>query len=202
MDAVRIEGGFAEVGAGSWLMGRGQPAAFSGAAARRRRRGLFLRDRASLDLVETTAAAKCSDARRPFLTHIPCAAPVCAVSGKVLVAPASARSGSQQVKTVPMTAKGAVCATEFSGAWVVMATASRTTRLGIAEGDTVSVRPEAVVAWTGRRPTGFCPRLSLLDVLLPRGPRDLFLTFYGPGIVWIEGSVGQPPNPWRQRRAV
>ena len=53
---------------------------------------------------------------------------------------------------------------------------------------TLSARPEAVVAWTGKRPTGFCPKLSIWDILLPRGPRDLLFTFYGPGIVWIEGS--------------
>ena len=28
--AVKMEGGFAEVGSGAWLMGRGQPAAFFG----------------------------------------------------------------------------------------------------------------------------------------------------------------------------
>ena len=84
--AVKIEGGFAEVEAGSWLMGRGQPTAFLGSAVRRRRKGFFLRDRSSLDLVETSSSAKCADARRPFLTHIPCAAKVFAVSDKVLVA--------------------------------------------------------------------------------------------------------------------
>ena len=35
METVKIDGGFAEVGAGSWLMGRGQPAAFFGRAVRR-----------------------------------------------------------------------------------------------------------------------------------------------------------------------
>lgn len=186
--AAEISGGFAEVGAGSWLMGRGQPAAFFGKAVRRPRRGFFMRDRGSLDLVETTGAAKCAAASRPFLTHIPCAAPVSAVSGKVLVAPAAARKGARLVKTVPMSARNALCVTEFGEEWVVMATASRTARIAVAEGETVSARPEAVVAWTGGNPTGFCPRLSIWDVLLPRGARDLLLTFYGPGVVWVEGG--------------
>ncbi len=69
-----------------------------------------------------------------------------------------------------------------------MATVSRTARIAVAEGETVSARPEAVVAWTGRNPTGFCPRISVWDVLLPRGARDLLLTFYGPGVVWVEGG--------------
>ena len=209
---VKIGNGFAEVGAGLWLMGRSQPAAFFGKAVRHRRKGWCVRDRASLELVETTAVAKCADSSRPFLTHIPCAAPVFAVSGKVLVAPASSRKDAHLVKVIPMSAKQSLCVTEFlqpdeepetrdgqpsdrqavrpsnDSAWVVMATSGRTARIQLVEGDTFSARPEAVVAWTGKRPTGFCPRLSIWDILLPRGSRDLLLTFYGPSIVWLEGS--------------
>ena len=200
MEAVRIEGGFAEVGAGAWLMSHGQPAAFFGSSSRSRLKGWFVRDRPSLDLVETTAAAKCADASRPFLTHVACAAPVFSVSSKVLVAPAAARRGSAFVKAIPMSSKRSLCVTEFAvdekgdgetgaGAWVVMATASRTCRMPLEDGQTLSVRPESVVAWTGKSPTGFCPRLSLWDVILPRGPRELLYTFYGPGVVWIEGTA-------------
>ena len=186
-ETVKIEGGFAEVGAGAWLMGRGQPAAFFGSAVRRRRKGFFLRDRSALDLVETTGAAKCADARRPFLTHIPCAAPISAASAKVLVAPAAARTGAEVVKMIPMSLKGSLCVTVFGEEWVVLATASRTARLQVADGDTLSVRPESVVAWTGNRPTGFCPKLGLWDILLPRGPKNLLLHFHGPSVVWVEG---------------
>ena len=186
--AVKIEGGFAEVNAGQWLVGHGQPAAFFGKAVRRRRRGWRVCDRSRLDLVETTGVAKCADSSRPFLTHIPCAAPVFAASGKVLVAPAASRNGAHLVKAVPMNARSALCVTEFGSEWVVMATAGRTARVPLSEDETVSVRPEAVVAWTGKRPTGLCPKLSILDIILPRGPRDLLFTFYGPGIVWIEGA--------------
>ena len=189
--AVKIEGGFAEVGAGAWLVGRGQPAAFFGAAVRRRRRGFFLRDRSSLDLVETTGAAKCADAKRPFLTHIPCAARISAVSSKVLVAPAAAWTGAEIVKIVPMSMRNALCVTMFDGEWAVMATASRTARLQVSDGDTLSARPDAVVAWTGNRPTGFCPKLGLLDVILPRGSRDLLFHFHGPTVVWVEGTCAE-----------
>jgi hypothetical protein len=159
--------------------------------------------------------AKCSDARRPFLTHIPCIDKVFAVSDKVLVAPAAARLGADLVKIVPMCARGALCVTVFGlcgegkvdesaasdareGHFVVMATYSRTTRIQVVDGDTLSVRPAAVVAWTGNRPTGFCPKLGLLDVLLPRGPKDLLLHFHGPCIVWIEGScsLSAPHSPF------
>ena len=213
MEAVRIEGGFAEVGAGAWLMGHGQPAAFFGASSRRRLKGWFVRDRPLLDFVETTAAAKCADASRPFLTHVACAAPVFSVSSKVLVAPAAARRGSVFVKAIPMSSKRSLCVTEFAvpedgepeaGAWVVMATASRTCRIPLEDGQTLSVRPESVVAWTGKSPTGFCPKISLWDVILPRGPRDLLYTFYGPGVVWVEGSGGPSahcPRIPSQRRA-
>ena len=99
-----------------------------------------------------------------------------------------------------MSSKRSLCVTEFAvdekgdgetgaGAWVVMATASRTCRMPLEDGQTLSVRPESVVAWTGKSPTGFCPRLSLWDVILPRGPRELLYTFYGPGVVWVEGAA-------------
>ncbi len=202
---VTIENGFVEVGCGSWLMGCGQPAAFFGTAERRRRKGLFVRDRSRLDLVVTTGAAKCADASRPFLTHIPCAEPISAVSGKVLAAPEAARSGAQTVKVVPFSLASSLVVTEFGrraessdaekrdagesdAAWVVMATASRTARVRVADGDTFAVRPEAVVAWTGKRPTGFCQKLGLWDFILPRMPRDLMLHFHGPCLVWIEGA--------------
>ena len=77
--AMTIENGFVEVGAGSWLVSHGQPAAFFGKTMRRRRKGWVLPDRTSLDLVETSDTAKCADRSRPFLTHIPCAAPISAV---------------------------------------------------------------------------------------------------------------------------
>ena len=185
---VTIANGFAGVDAGLWLMSHGQPAAFFGSAVCRRRKGWCVRDRAQIDLVETTGAAKCADASRPFLTHIPCAAPVFAVSRKVLVAPADARKSAAMVKAVPMSMRHALCVTEFGSEWVVTATASRTDRVALADGETLSARPEAVVAWTGKLPTGFCPKLSIWDILLPRGPRNLLFTFYGPGVVWVEGA--------------
>ena len=205
---VKITGGFAEVEAGLWFMGHGQPAAFFGKAVHRRRKGWCVRDRAKLELVETTASAKCADSLRPFLTHIPCAVSVFAVSGKVLVAPAGARKDAKLVKVIPMSARNALCVTEFgpseegghvsrrdvvapredSSSWVVMATAGRTARVALEADQTISVRPEAVVAWTGKRPTGFCPKLSFWDMILPREVHNLLFTFYGPGIVWFEGS--------------
>ena len=188
---VAIESGFAGIGAGLWLMSRSQPAVCSGTAKRLRRKGWAVRDRSALDLVETVAWAKCADQSRPFLTHIPCAAEVVAVSDKVLVAPATARKDAKTLRVVPMSVKGAMPVTEFSQDWVVMATASRTTRIVLAEGETASVRLGAAVAWTTKMPTGFCPKLSVWDVLLPRGPRDLLFTFYGPGVVWAEGSGGR-----------
>ena len=217
-----IRNGFAEVGAGAWLAGRAQPVAFSGDAVRRRRKGWFVRDRASLELTETSGRAWFADAARPFLTHIPCPTTVFAVSCKVLAAPAAARLGAELLKPIPMSVRGSICVTVFGlppeepngptdqrtngptdqrtngptvesdrapdSTWVVMATTSRTERIQVADGDMLSVRPDAVVAWTGNRPTGFCPKLSVWDVLLPRGPRNMLFHFHGPSVVWIEGS--------------
>lgn len=200
-EAAVIEGGFAEVNAGEWLAARGQPAAFFGTLTRRPRLGFMVRDRSRLDKLSTTAKARFGSATRPFLTYIPCAAEIHALSDKVLLAPAAARRGDFILRPIPMSTRASLCVTDFAlageenddvahgaASFVVMATAGRTTRQALEEGDVLSVRPEALVAWTGKRPTGFCPRLSLLDILLPRGPKDLLLTFYGPGVVWYEGT--------------
>jgi len=148
------------------------------------------------------ARAWCSASACPFLTRIDCGVPVTAVSDKVLVAPAAARSGARLLRVVPMSFARSIRTTEFSSEWVVMATRSRTARVALADGESLGVRPEAAVAWTGARPTGFCPRLRLLDVLLPRGPRDLLLHFHGPAIVWIEGSEPRPLRRDGPRKAV
>ena len=191
---AELSSGFAVVGAGAWLFGRAQPAAVRGAFSRRSLRGFVCPDRAALSLCEIgePGAAHCAASDRPFLTRIDCGAPVSAVSDKVLVAPAAARAGARLVKVVPMSLARSIRTTEFSSEWVVMATRSRTVRVVLAEEESLGVRPEAAVAWTGARPTGFCPRLRLLDVLLPRGPRDLLLHFHGPAIVWVEGSESLP----------
>ncbi len=189
-----IENGFAEVGAGSWLVSPAQPVAFDGSLVRRRRKGWRLPDRSDLELVETSSRTFLSDAARPFLTYLTAAAPLATVSSKVLVAPSNARSGASFVRVVPMSVRGGVCTTEFSSDWVVMATRSRVKRIVVEDGGTLSVRPDAVVAWTGNRPTGFCPRLGLFDILLPRGPKDLLFHFHGPAVVWTEGAT-RPAMP-------
>ena len=197
---MKIENGFVEIDAGSWLVGRGQPAAFFGKAVRQPRRGWIVRDRGSLELLDTTGVAKCADKTKPFLTHIPCAAPIFAVSSKVLVAPKESRKGAQSVKLIPMSLVGSLCVTEFGSEWLVTATRSRTVRIQVAEGETLSVRPDAVVAWSGEKPTGFCPLLGVLDMILPRRPRNLLLTFYGPSIVWVEGAGDEKSGVAQTRR--
>ena len=227
---AELSSGFAVVGAGAWLFGRAQPAAVRGTLRVRGLKGFVCPDRAALsrgELAESASHAEskshaenaesaetmrssdldgarawCSASACPFLTRIDCGAPVSAVSDKVLVAPAAARSGARLVKVVPMSLARAIRTTEFSSEWVVMATRSRTARIALADGESLGVRPDAAVAWTGPRPTGFCPRLRLLDVLLPRGPRDLLLHFHGPAIVWIEGSEPLPLRTAAPRRAV
>ena len=204
---AEIASGFAVVGAGTWLFGRAQPAAVRGTLARKSLRGFVCPDRNSISVGElaageTSATAHCAAADRPFLTRIDCGAPVSAVSDKVLVAPASARTGARLVKVVPMSFARSLRVTEFGSEWIVSATRSRTTRIALEEGESLGVRPEAAVAWTGARPTGFCPRLRLLDILLPRGPRDLLLHFHGPAIVWIEGSEPRPLYSTGPRKAV
>ncbi len=214
---VEIANGFAVVGAGAWLFGVAQPAAVRGAFSRRAMRGFVCPDRAALsrgELAEEESRAEgaedaahgarawCAASDRPFLTRIDCGVPVAVVSDKVLVAPAAARTGASLLRVVPMSFARSIRTTEFSSEWIVTATRSRMTRVALEGGESLGVRPEAAVAWTGARPTGFCQRLGLLDILLPRGPRDLLLHFHGPAIVWIEGSEPRPLRGNGPRKAV
>lgn len=163
MSEAVVESGFATVGEGKWFFGRNQPVAT--------RDGL----------------SYCASAARPFLTRIDLGEKVTIVADKLLVAPQAAKKKRRLVRVVPFSFKNALLTYEMEIGWAMMATASRVKQIVVAEGGTLAVRPEAVVAWTGNRPTGFCPRLRLIDLFLPRRAR-LMLNFHGPAIVWIEGA--------------
>ena len=90
---------------------------------------------------------------------------------------------------MPFSLRRNTVTTQFRQGWTVLATKSRVTRVALEDGATLTVRPEALVAWVGKPPTGFCPKLSLLDMLLPRGPRNLAYSFHGPAVVWFEGGA-------------
>ncbi len=189
MDEAVIENGFAKVGNGTWLVGAAQPTAVLGSGAPRSLKGWLVPDRMKLRLVEVNGSASCGLATKPFLTQITCAAPLTAVSAKVLVAPANARTNGRLMRIIPFSFAHAICVTEFGSGWVVLATQSRTTRIPLEEGEMLTVRVESAVAWTTRRPTGFCPRISLKDIFLPkRRDGNMMLHFFGPGIIWLEGS--------------
>ena len=187
-----IESGFAHVTDGAWLMGVSQPVAYRGSVRDRRMTGWIVPDRTRLRNVELSGTASCSDAKRPFLSRIDCADTLWVVSERILVAPASSRTGSRLVRVVPMSFKYALAVTEFKNpSWAVMATASRVNRFVLAEDEILSVRLESVVAWTTKNPTGHCPKLTMRDILIPRRRvKSLWLNFYGPGVVWAEGSHG------------
>ena len=189
MSEAIIENGFAKVGQGSWLVGAMQPVAVLGDSVTRALKGWFVPDRYRLRTMELGGSAFCSMADKPFLTRIPCAAPLTTVTSKLLVAPASARKCGRIIRVVPLSFRNAICVTECTSEWVVMATRSRTARVALAEEELLTVRMEAAVAWTTKPPTGFCPRISLVDVVMPRKKdRNMMLHFYGPGIVWMEGA--------------
>ena len=189
MPEAIIENGFAKVGEGAWLVGVTQPAALLGECALRSLKGWLVPDRARLHIVDVTGKAFFANAQKPFLTQIPCAVPLTVVSSKLLVAPLAARTNGRLMRVIPLSFRNAVCITECSSEWVVTATQSRTTRIPLEENDILAVRIEAAVAWTTKQPTGFCPRIGIMDVILPRKRnKDMMLHFYGPGIVWMEGS--------------
>ncbi len=197
MEAM-IENGMASVDPGRWLVARGQPVAILGICAPAKGyrppggwwRRFFSPDRQKISFVETTGRIWCAAAARPFLTRIDLGERVSVVTGKLLLAPLSARKGAGLVKLIPFSWKNATCVTDLEIGWALVATRSRVSRLVVKDGETLGVRPESVVAWTGNRPTGFCPRLRLRDLLLPRRPRSLRYNFHGPAIVWVEGADG------------
>ena len=187
-----IESGFAHVADGMWLMGASQPVAYCGKLRDHRMRGWIVPDRGRLRPVEVSGSASCSDAKRPFLSRIDCAEMLSVVSDRILVAPAASRTGSQLVRVIPMSFRYALAVTEFKNpGWSVVSTQSRVSRFVLKEDDVLSVRLESVVAWTTKRPTGHCPKLKMRDILIPRRrAKSLWLNFYGPGVVWAEGSHG------------
>lgn len=193
---ARIENGFALVESGEWMFAMRQPAAVKGTLLPRRPpraegpwwRRLFHPDRRRFQFAELSGQMWCGGRETPFLTRLDLAERVTVVSEKLLLAPASARRGGALLRVVPFSFRGAVCTTALEGGWAVMATAGRTSRAVVAEGETLGVKPEAAVAWTGRPPTGFCPRLRVRDLVVPRAPKCLRLNFHGPCVVWFEGS--------------
>lgn len=203
MTDVTIQSGFAEVAAGEWLAGRAQPTAAYGVFRVKGLSGFLVPDRTFVRVVTSRERLLCSAADAPFLTRLD-ALPdekLALVSSKLLIAPQAARTGARRVKLVPFSQRYAVVVTEFTMGWVVAATRSRTHRVALAEGEVLTVRRESAVAWTGLDPVGFCPKLGLWDILLPRGPRNLSLTFRGPTVVWIEGSADEVRRP-KFRQAV
>ena len=163
MAEAEIENGFARVEAGKWRWGTGQPAAEDG------------------------RWAYASAAARPFLTRLDLGVKLSVVADKFLLAPATVKARSRLLRMVPFSMRNALRVQELEGGWAIMATASRVRRIAVAEDDTLTVSPAALVAYLGRRPSGFCPRLRLRDIFLPRVPR-LRLRFHGPATVWIEGA--------------
>ncbi len=183
-----IENGFASVDGGAWLVRRGQPAAVCGSVRVRGLKGFLAPDRRLLQIVETAGTMHAASASRPFLTQVTVTDGLRVVSSKLLLAPQTARGGAKLVRVIPMSFRNAFPVTDLVSGWVVLSTRARVKRLVVAEDEIVTVRAEAAVAWTGRDPTGFCPRLRLRDILVPARSRTaLALNFYGPQIVWVEG---------------
>ncbi len=185
-----LENGMAKVVAGSYLAAEAQPASYFGTVKIRGLGGFIVPDRAALRRVETTGDAYFASAEAPFLTAqtvLP-DTPLAVVAAKLLVAPFESRVKGLSLKVIPMSFARAIPVTLLQTGWAVLATKSRVTRVTLDEGATLMVRPEALVAWMGPKPTGFCPKLGILDILLPRGPRNLGLSFHGPATVWFEGA--------------
>lgn len=190
MDEPLIEHGFATLAAGTWLIGRGQPAAVCGAWTLTGIRGLFAPDRRDLSVLTTEQTAHLADAARPFLTHLTSVGNLTVVSAKLLTAPLAARSGSRFLRVIPMSLREAFPVTHLVSDWAVMATKSRIKRITLQEGEVLCVKREAVVAWNGKDPVGVAGRIRLRDLVIPKRKPSLSLDFYGPQVIWVEGING------------
>lgn len=190
MNEPLLENGMAKAGAGTWLAGTDQPAACLGTARTTGLKGFIVPDRASVRQVETAGDAWFASADRPFLTHLVALPdePLNVVSRKLLVAPFESRVKGLALRLIPLSFARSTPVTILQKGWALMATKSRTMRVTLKDGETLTVRPEALVAWIGKRPSGFCPKLRIIDILLPRGPRTLAYSFHGPATVWFEGA--------------
>ncbi len=187
-DIPHIENGFATVGAGSWLIRRGQPAVSQGYLAVRGLKGLFVPDRRMVQEARSEQTMWLGLAGQPFLTYLTCTDRLTVVSSKLLVTPFAARKGARMHRVIPMSFRHAFPTTQLGSDWAVMATRSRLMRITLAEDEVATVRLESAVAWTGKDPTGFCPRLRMRNLLLPnRSQVTLALNFYGPQVIWVEG---------------
>jgi hypothetical protein len=190
MNEPLIENGFAVADAGSWLVGRDQPAAASGTFSVKGLKGFIAPDRRHLVALENKGEAYLSSSKRPFLTHITSVNSLSVVSSKLLVAPMAARKGANLLRVVPFSFRDSFPVTQLGVGWAVMATASRVKRIVLEEGRILCVKCGSAVAWTGNPPVGVAGRVRLRDVLIPKRKVSLSLDFYGPQIVWVEGSDG------------
>lgn len=183
-----IENGFATVAGGSYLIHSGQPAAAMGGYSQKYLRGIVVPDRRAVVVAESKDGMCLSSKKRPFLTHLAVTDELKVVSSKLLVAPLTARTSGRLMRVIPMSFRNAFPVTVLSSGWVVFSTASRIKRFVVEEGEILTIKQDAVVAWTGKEPRGFCPKLRLGDVLLPqKRTAALSLNFYGPALVWAEG---------------
>lgn len=191
MNEPLIENGFATVGAGSWLVGQGQPAAVREKFSIKGLKGFIVPDRRVLSVLQNDGEASLAFSTRPFLTHLVSTDSLSVVSSKILVSPVSARKGAVSVRPVPLSLRQSFAATNLApGGWAVTATSSRLKRHVLKEGEVLCVRCESAVAWTGRNPVGVAGRIRLRDLFIPKRKPSLALDFYGPQIVWTEGSNG------------
>ena len=190
MNEPLIENGFAVARAGTYLVGGGQPAAASGKFSVKGLKGFIVPDRRHLSVLENEDSAYLASSAKPFLTHITSVEALSAVSSKVLLAPFEARKGGVLLRVVPMSFRDSFPVTRFGIGWAVMATASRVKRIVLEEGQILCVKRACAVAWTGKDPVGVAGRVKLRDILIPKRKVSLSLDFYGPQVVWVEGSDG------------
>lgn len=190
MNEPLIENGFASLKAGSWLIRRGQPAVACGKFSITGIKGFFAPDRHYLCVLQSEQMTHLACSKQPFLTHLVSVGALSVLSEKLLVAPLAARTGAKLFRVIPFSGRKAFPVTRIDAEWAIIATASRLKRIVIAENEIVCVKRDAAVAWTGKDPTSVAGRIRMRDLLIPKQNVALSLNFYGPQIIWVEGTDG------------
>ena len=118
------------------------------------------------------------------------------ITDALLCCATSRRRGGQLLKVIPGSLRKAIGVTDLDAATqglpVYCAGLQELRPVDLAEQETLGVNPRALAAWQGHaRPRPFLAKLRMRDLLLPRIPGELTITFTGPARIWIRIPLPQ-----------
>ena len=120
------------------------------------------------------------------------------VTNTLLCYATTRRRGGHLLKVIPGSLRKAIGVTDLAagneGLPVYCAALQELRPIDLPEDETLGVNPRALAAWQGpSRPRPFLKKLRMLDLLLPRLPGELTLTFSGPARIWLRVPLPEAP---------